>query len=314
MDNRATIFITESEKKHNSKYIYNLVVYKNSFTKVKIICPLHGCFEQHPAKHARGQGCPHCSLYRKKYAGESLSKAIKVHNNKFNYSKTDFSFVKNKTIIICPIHGEFYQALHKHINLKRGCPDCGGSRKKTQEEFLKEAKAIHKELYDYSKSIYSNFESKIIITCRNHGEFLQTPHNHIKGKQGCPRCVYRISKPEVAWLNYMKIPNGSMHRNVLIKLSNRKIKADGYSPDEGIVYEFYGNYYHGNPSFYKTDAINPHCKCTFGELYKRTLEREKSIFESGLKLVYIWEHEWNILNKINNKIVDEAIHIKCEEK
>lgn len=179
----------------------------------------------------------------------------------------------------------------------RGCHDCGGSRKKTQEEFLKEAKSVHNELYDYSKSIYTNFEAKLTIICKKHDEFDQTPHNHIIGEQGCPHCVHRISKPETEWLNYLNIPNDSAHRNVLIKLSDRKIKADGYMLETNTVYEFNGDYYHGNPSLYQSDKINPHTKCTFGKLYSRTIEKEKSILNNGFNLITIWEHEWRELNE-----------------
>jgi hypothetical protein len=290
-------FIVKAQEVHGSKYIYDWVDYKNISTKVKIACVIHGIFEQKPSKHLLGQGCPWCSKYRKKSDKEFAEKAIKIHDGKYDYSKTDFSLIKNRVIIICPVHGEFLQVLDKHINFGRGCPDCGGSRKKTQTEFLIEAKNVHGELYDYSLSQYDNFEKKLIIICKRHGEFYQTPHNHIIGKQGCPHCVHRISKVETAWLDYIGLPKDEQHRNVLIKLDDRKIKADGYEPTTSTVYEFYGDYYHGNPQFFKSDARNPHTKCTFGELYQRTLEKEASILKGGLKLVSIWEHEWKTINE-----------------
>lgn len=53
-------FIKKSQKIHNDKYDYSLVKYKNTKTKVKIICPLHGKFEQNPDNHLSGRGCPIC--------------------------------------------------------------------------------------------------------------------------------------------------------------------------------------------------------------------------------------------------------------
>jgi len=296
MDNN---FVNRSIKIHDNKYNYDFVEYINALTKIKIICIIHGEFWQTPSKHLMGQGCPSCSKYRKKTKDEFRNKATEIHNSKYDYEKTDFSNIKNKVIIICPEHGEFLQTLDKHINFKRGCPTCGGSNKKTLEQFILEAKCVHGELYDYSSSIYENFEKKLKIICKRHGEFLQTPHNHIIGKQGCPHCVHRISKVETAWLNYIGLPNNPEHRNVLIKLYNRKIKADGYDPITKTVYEFYGDYYHGNPMFYKSDMINPHTKCSYGDLYKRTIEKEIAIKEFGLNLISIWEYEWN---KINEKL------------
>ena len=291
MDNRAK-FVKISEATHNKLYDYSLVDYINALTKVCILCKLHGEFYQTPAKHSRGQGCPKCSKHRKKSEEENIKKAKEIHGDRYDYSKTDFNYIGNKTIIICKIHGEFKQTIDKHINLKRGCWDCGGSRKKTLNEFIKEANTVHHELYDYSFSKYINFETKLTIMCKKHGEFYQTPHNHIIGKQGCPHCVYRISKKETAWLNSIGLPNDEFHRNVLIRLFDRKIKADGYDPATNTVYEFYGDYYHGHPLHYNEFKINPHTKCSFGELYKRTLKKEISIKNAGLNLIKIWEHEW----------------------
>lgn len=292
MGNQEKNFISISIEFHGNKYDYSLVSYQNALTKVIIICKDHGEFLQTPAKHSRGQGCPKCSKYRKKSFSEFKEKSEQIHNRKYNYSKTDFSHIKNKTIIICSEHGEFLQTLDKHINFKRGCPDCGGSRKKTLEEFIEEANNIHNKLYDYSLSNYINFEEKLTIVCKRHGEFYQTPHNHIIGKQGCPHCVHRISKKETTWLNFIGIPNDKEHRNVLLYLGDRKIKADGYDPITKTVYEFYGDYYHGHPKFFDSIKLNPHTKCSFGELYQKTLEKELSIQKAGLNLIKIWEHEW----------------------
>jgi hypothetical protein len=289
------IFLDRSKSIHNNLYSYDLVNYVNALTKVEIICKTHGSFWQIPATHCRGTGCPKCSKYSKKSINEFKEKAIKIHNNFYDYTKTDFSKIINKSIITCPIHGDFIQSLDKHINSKHGCPKCGGSQKKTLEEFINEAQQIHGNLYDYILSVYLNFELKLEIICSKHGSFWQTPHNHIIGKQGCPTCVHRISKGELDWLNFIGLPNDNLHRNVYIKLFDRSIKADGYDSKINTVYEFYGDYYHGNPKFYNPTAVNPHTKCTFGELYSRTLEKEKSIKAAGINLVSIWEHEWNAL-------------------
>jgi len=291
-------FVNRAVQIHGNKYTYDFVQYKNALTKVIIVCKIHGKFYQTPAKHLRGQGCPNCSRYRKKTKQEFKDKAEKIHNLKYDYSLTDFSNIKNTVTIICPAHGQFNQTLDKHINFKHGCPTCGGSKKKTLEQFILEAKLIHGELYDYSKSKYNNFETKLIIICKRHGEFLQTPHNHIIGKQGCPHCVHRISAKETKWLNHIGLPNDSDHRNVWINLHNRNIKADGYNPITKTVYEFYGDYYHGNPMFYKEDAINPHTKCNYGVLYQKTIEKEIAIKECGLNLISIWEYQWDQNEKL----------------
>lgn len=55
-------FIIKANLIHGNRYNYSLVVYKNNKTKVKIICPIHGVFEQYPCNHINKKtGCSKCS-------------------------------------------------------------------------------------------------------------------------------------------------------------------------------------------------------------------------------------------------------------
>lgn len=54
-------FIIKANEKHNKKYDYSRVNYIKYFTKIKIICKKHGEFEQTPASHMTGSGCPKCA-------------------------------------------------------------------------------------------------------------------------------------------------------------------------------------------------------------------------------------------------------------
>ena len=117
---------------------------------------------------------------------EFIQKAIKVHGNKYDYSKVDYKNNKIKICIICPVHGEFWQRPNSHLS-GRGCPKCGGSKKLTKEEFILRSNSKHNNFYNYDKVIYTNVDTKVTITCPNHGDFIQTPSMHMQG-QGCPEC------------------------------------------------------------------------------------------------------------------------------
>ncbi len=128
-----------------------------------------------------------------------VSKAIAIHGNKYDYSKLIYKGIFNKVQIICPIHGKFSKIAHYHTNKKQGCPKCGMERSKanqalTNESFIKKAKAIHGEKYDYSQVQYSNAKTKVKIFCSidNHGVFNQTPNEHLYQKSGCPKCGGRL--------------------------------------------------------------------------------------------------------------------------
>ena len=60
-------------------------------------------------------------------------------------------------------------------------------KKSNTEEFIKKAKKVHGNKYDYSKVNYINNHTNVTIICPEHGEFEQTPKGHLRG-QGCPKC------------------------------------------------------------------------------------------------------------------------------
>lgn len=67
-----------------------------------------------------------------------------------------------------------------------------GAKRLTQEEFIKRAKEIHGDKYDYSKAIFDNVDEKVCLVCKEHGEFWQSPYKHINRKQGCPYCSRNV--------------------------------------------------------------------------------------------------------------------------
>ena len=100
-----------------------------------------------------------------------VNKAIKIHGEKFDYSKFEYKHNQIKSIIICPKHGEFLQTPENHLRSKTGCSKCSLSRRKTGIEiFVKKAREIHGEKYNYDKYIYVNSMTKGIIICYEHGK------------------------------------------------------------------------------------------------------------------------------------------------
>lgn len=184
-------FIKESNEVHQCKYDYSGVDYKGVTTKVKIICPIHGEFWQAPRIHLKGCGCPKCGFERQNDATrltteEFIIRANKIQGNKYDYSKVEYVDYNTKVCIICPEHGEFYQTPNKHL-LGQGCPKCGNTKKLSLTEFIERSRKIHGNKYDYSKARYVNNGTKVCIICPIHGEFWQTPHNHLIGR-GCNKC------------------------------------------------------------------------------------------------------------------------------
>ena len=123
---------------------------------------------------------------RKKTKEEFIKDAREKHGDKYDYSKVGYVNDKTKVCIICPEHDEFWQRPADHLR-GIGCPKCGGSCVLTKEEFIKKAREVHGDKYDYSKIEYVNSATKVCIICPEHGEFWQEANSHLQGA-GCPKC------------------------------------------------------------------------------------------------------------------------------
>ena len=189
-------FIERARKVHGDKYDYSKVEYKNTRTKVCIICPIHAEFWQKPIDHLKGCKCPFCAG-KNMNTKEFIRKAILIHGDKYDYSKVNFINSRSKICIICPKHGEFWMTASNHLS-NHGCPKCKAEKMvqnaiSNVEEFIEKARKVHGDKYDYSKVKYERSNKKVCIICPTHGEFLQTPNSHLRGC-GCPDCAPRHTK------------------------------------------------------------------------------------------------------------------------
>lgn len=112
--------IDDFRKIHHDSYDYSMISYTNNKSKVKIICSEHGIFEQTPNNHLKRQKCPSCS---KMTTISFIEKSQKIHNYKYDYSKTLYIGNMRKVDITCIKHGIFSQRAGSHL-YGNGCPTC----------------------------------------------------------------------------------------------------------------------------------------------------------------------------------------------
>lgn len=257
MSRKVTLeeFIDRANKVHDNKYDYSKVDYVDLKTKVCIICPIHGEFYQLPIVHIKGSGCKFCSIENKKWSKEKYIEAVnKVHENEYDYSEVEYNNMFTKICIICHKkdkngveHGRFYQTADSHLRGHK-CPKCaneqnGNRCRKTKEKFIEDAINVHGEKYDYSKVEYVNNRTPTCIVCHmkdengnEHGEFYQTPDNHLKGK-GCSKC--RFSHLERLCMNLLEQNNIEYMHQKKFKWLGR-MSLDFYLPKQNIGIECQG--------------------------------------------------------------------------
>lgn len=127
-------FINRGKIIHKDKFDYRHVNYKNNTTKVTIICPLHGEFEQVPTAHLSGNDCKKCrgeklSIKFSLGISEFINRSLIIHNHFYNYDKVNYKNANKAVIITCPLHGDFLQKPAKHL-IGRGCEDCSRDKQK----------------------------------------------------------------------------------------------------------------------------------------------------------------------------------------
>ena len=227
------IFIERANVVHDSTFDYSLVEYINITTKVKIICPEHGVFEQNPKGHLNGNCCPKCgnnirSNNSRKNNDYFIEKSKKIHKNKYDYSLVNYHDNKTNVKIICPDHGVFEQLPNSHLN-GHGCFKCGyvekaNNTKRTTSQFIEKSKKIHNNKYDYSLVDYINIKSKVKIICPVHGVFEQRTDAHLNG-HGCLKCVKTIITTEDFIINANKIHKNKYDYSLVDYIStNSKVK------------------------------------------------------------------------------------------
>ena len=237
-------FIERATLKHNSKYDYSKVDYKNNHTKVIIICPEHGEFCQNPSSHLKGVGCPKCNGGVKFTQEEFFKKAKEIHGDKYDYSKVEYKNCSTKVCIVCPEHGEFLQSPNKHLRGQK-CPKCSGVAKSNTDEFIKKAQLIHGNKYDYSKTVYIAAAKKVKIICPLHGEFYITGNNHLRG-QGCPKCANNVKLETSEFIEKAKEIHGDKYDYSKVNYVNRHTEVCIICPECGEFQQTPNSHLSGN--------------------------------------------------------------------
>jgi hypothetical protein len=214
-------FINKSVEIHGNRYDYSLVDFKNTATKVVIICKEHGAFEQTPDSHLyQKAGCIKCgnesaSLLRTCEFKDFVNKAVGIHEDKFDYTKAELEYKNLRSLITlyCPLHeSEFKISACKHLQGSH-CQKCGkieGGLKQripAAKSFVAKAIKKHGNKYNYSKVDYQLSNKKVEIICSKHGSFFTRPNRHLMG-DGCPICnTGGYTSSESGYLYILKYEN-----------------------------------------------------------------------------------------------------------
>lgn len=258
-------FIKKACEIHGDKYDYSLVDYKGGNIKVCIICPVHGEFWQTPASHLNGNGCPKCHFDKLKDSQSDsydsfVEKARLVHGEFYDYTKSIYNGTFEPILIICPIHGEFWQRPCTHLS-GHGCQKCAREkseqlRRMSIEDFIKKSIDVHGDRYSYELiDSYVNCDTPVPILCKIHGVFYQTPYLHTHGC-GCRSCNESKGEREIAkWLDshgidymreYWVIPQQ-------VLFGRNKFRVDFFLSEHNVIIEYHGEQHYKKVEIWQSD-------------------------------------------------------------
>lgn len=273
-------FVERALKAHAGKYSYDKTEYQHSKKPVAIRCGIHGIFWQSPGNHLMGAGCPIC-------AGRGVDWVARfrtVHGALYDYTQVVYEDYKKKVKIGCSLHGFFEQTPDNHYRGKQGCPECKGARiQKTKQmpiaEFVQRATIVHAGAFTYGSQQFTNMlTGRAHITCPLHGDFTQSPVNHLAGKVGCVQCSNTKSKQESRIADFLSTftPVISRDRTVL-----KPKELDIYLPEKKLAVEYSGMFWHSH-----FDAPDEKAN------WRNHASKYAACKEQGIRLLTIYESEW----------------------
>lgn len=223
---------------------------------------------------------------------EFVDRAIKVHGNKYDYSKVEYSNIDSKVCIICPIHGEFWQTPYKHLK-GQGCKKCKFNNWNSKT-IIQAFKNKWGNKYDYSRVEYKGYHTKLIIICPIHGEFLVTPANFLIGR-GCPKCKAKLisnkqqsSREEFIW------KAKKVHEN---KYDYSKVEYINSQTKTCIICPIHGEFWQIPNNHLKGEGC-PKCSCEKTHL---TQTKTNTDFIEGARKIHGDKYDYSKVEYKNNK-------------
>lgn len=192
---------------------------------------------------------------------EFIEEGILKHGNVYNYSLVEYKSRNEKIKIICPTHGILYIKPTTHLS-GIGCTKCSGKYVYDTREWIEEAIRIHGMRYDYSITKYINKKTKVQVICKEHGMFEQNPRDHLRCKDGCPKCSKNYSCTTDEWIQKANKVHNELYDYSLVdyKGSNHKIK---------IICKKHGIYLQSPTTHITQKQGCPRCNNSKGELIIR---------------------------------------------
>ena len=234
-----------------------------------------------------------------------IKRAVEIHGGKYDYSLSKYKKAKEKLIIICEKHGEFKQKPNAHLGGK-GCAKCAieinsQRQKDNKKSFTEKAKNKHGDKYIYENLIYVDSKTKVSVTCKVHGDFKQTPSDHLNG-YGCWECGVIKSRSRSSYnIKDFKEKAFLVHKDRYIYKSLERLNGRMYV---NVICRIHGSFKQLISNHIKGHGCK---KCSFKNL-KQLQKADKKYFIEKSKIKH--KDKYNYENVVF-KNLREKVAIEC---
>lgn len=313
-------FVEKAINKHQGKYEYPFIEEEyGKKEKIHILCKKCGkMFEQKPAMHLYGNGCPHCHPFPKSYTIEGLKEKISNKHPDIELISEYIGDNDSNITVKCKIHGDIWKTTpHRLLQQKYGCQKCYQEQRKKEikknqsEKFQNFLEKYYAPLYDISQVEYINSKTDVKLICPTHGEFFLKPKKMINRLDGCPYCNESHLEKNVKII--LEKLNHTFEREKtfdwLINKSNMFL--DFYLPQYNIAIECQGEQHIIER---KESLMNKNDN--FENKVSRDQLKYKLCQEHGIPIIYILNKKFaqQSLNEQFNHIYDNALFIEDIEE
>lgn len=222
---------------------------------------------------------------------------------------SDYNGDKNYIEVKCKRDGNVWKTKPNWLKQGVGCQICynkrrGDTLRKSNEEFIQQAKKIHGEKYDYSKVDYKDNKTKVTIICPKHGEFYMSPNKHISLKQNCPKCaseqngiVKRLTL--AAFVNRSKLKHGDKYDYSKVEYINVDTPITIVCPKHGEFKQ--------TPYIHMKGHGCPRCRQSFLEnIVRNFLTKKNIVFEEQKRF------KWLSKQSLDFYLPEHNIAIECQ--
>lgn len=248
-------------------------------------------------------GCPHCAGVVKRGTTAAFSEITQKWPLLTITSQHGDQLGRREYIEVMCENNHQWDTTYERLISGHYCPHCNGNAKYNQQTFVQKIQNVSPTITVLGQFQQTHIPVDVKCNVCNH-EWKPRPYNLIQG-YGCPQCSKnnKFSKKALIWLRYLELHLGiklnHAKRYGEFRIPGTNYRVDGYDPISKTVYEFYGDYWHGNPNMYDPDQYNQHLNKSYKHLYQSTMSRERTLVELGYNVVSVWESDFDQMMTTN---------------